>query len=243
MRRSPRSPSTPSRESRRLVLIRDAFYRQGTLRRIRWPLQPRSRDRHTVFHTMGRPLNGTLAPPWVFVRSSPVRSGRVRHPTLLSPAAPADGFTHRRSLRARSPFTRPCRSFCCAIAELIRDQTPPDDFCNYIRGTSNQTRALVFSLGRWPRPPSGSYTPRTLPCGSGDVRRAARRSLRRPRCWFFPLAQIYPTAMPSRAPRHRPVLPVRCIARINVHGSKDRAKDASRGACDDVSCLRPVPTL
>jgi len=28
-----------------------------------------------------------------------------------------------------------------------------------------------------------------------------------------------------------------------VHGSKDRAKDASRGACDDVSCLRPVPTL
>jgi len=31
--------------------------------------------------------------------------------------------------------------------------------------------------------------------------------------------------------------------RINVHGSKDRAKDASRGACDDVSCLHPVPTL
>jgi len=28
-----------------------------------------------------------------------------------------------------------------------------------------------------------------------------------------------------------------------VHGSKDRAKDASRYACDDVSCLRPVPTL
>jgi len=130
MRRPPRSPSTPSRESRRLVLIRDAFYRQGTLHRIRWPLQPRSRDRHTVFRTMGRPLNGTLAPPWVFVRSSPVRSGRVRLTTLLSPAAPADGFTHRRSLRARSPFTRPCRSFCCAIAELIRDQTSPDDFCN-----------------------------------------------------------------------------------------------------------------
>lgn len=75
MRRPPRPPSTPSRESRRLVLIWDAFYRQGTLRRCRWPLQPRSRDRHTVFCTMGRPLNGTLAPPWVFVRSSPVRSG------------------------------------------------------------------------------------------------------------------------------------------------------------------------
>jgi hypothetical protein len=28
-----------------------------------------------------------------------------------------------------------------------------------------------------------------------------------------------------------------------VHGSKDRVKDASRNACDDVSCLRPVSTL
>jgi len=33
-----------------------------------------------------------------------------------------------------------------------------------------------------------------------------------------------------------------CIVRIDAHGSKDRAKDASRGACDDVSCLHPVPT-
>jgi hypothetical protein len=31
--------------------------------------------------------------------------------------------------------------------------------------------------------------------------------------------------------------------RINEHGSKDRAKDASRFACDGVPCLRPVPTL
>jgi hypothetical protein len=51
-------------------------------------------------------------------------------PTLLSLAAPVDGFIHRRSLRARSPFTRSCRCFCSAITELIRDQTPPDDFCN-----------------------------------------------------------------------------------------------------------------
>lgn len=58
-------------------------------------------------------------------------------PTLLSLAAPNDGFIHRRSLRARSPFTRSCRCFCSAITELIRDQTPPDDFCNcyYVRAT------------------------------------------------------------------------------------------------------------
>lgn len=60
-------------------------------------------------------------------------------PTLTSLAAPVDGFTHRRSLRARSPFTRPCRSFCCAYAELIRDQAPPDDFCNCLRRAGNQT--------------------------------------------------------------------------------------------------------
>lgn len=85
---------------------------------------------------MVEPLSGTLAPPWVFVRTFPLLLlafvGRLRPetPTYLSLAVPDVGFTHRRSLRARSPFTRPCRSFCCAFAELIRDQTPPIDFCN-----------------------------------------------------------------------------------------------------------------
>jgi hypothetical protein len=39
-----------------------------------------------------------------------------------------------------------------------------------------------------------------------------------------------------------PGFPVRCIVRINEHGSKDRVKDASRSACNGVPCLRPVPT-
>jgi len=49
-----------------------------------------------------------------------------------------------------------------------------------------------------------------------------------------------------RCLRERPTtaeLPRRCIVRINEHGSKDRAKDASRSACNGVPCLRPVPTL
>jgi hypothetical protein len=49
-----------------------------------------------------------------------------------------------------------------------------------------------------------------------------------------------------RCLRERPTtaeFPRRCIVRINEHGSKDRAKDASRSACDGVPCLRPVPTL
>jgi hypothetical protein len=79
------------------------------------------------------------------VRSSPVHIGKQSGtPTLLSLAAPNDGFTHRRLLRARSPFTRSCRCFCSAITELIRDQTPPNDFCNCLRRAGNQTLRLSF---------------------------------------------------------------------------------------------------
>jgi len=62
------------------------------------------------------------------------------------------------------------------------------------------------------------------------------------RCWFLPVTQVCPAAIPSRAPHHFRVLPRRCIVRIDEHGSKDRAKDASRSACDGVPCLHPVPT-
>jgi hypothetical protein len=143
------------------------------------------------------------------VRSSPVHIGKQSGtPTLLSLAAPNDGFTHRRLLRARSPFTRSCRCFCSAITELIRDQTPPNDFCNCLRRAGNQTlRLSLTSQGRWPRPSSFSYSPRLLPYESGGERRAARRSPRRPRCWFIPLARVCPAAIPPRAPRHRRFYP------------------------------------
>jgi len=75
---------------------------------------------------------------------------------------PTAGSTYCRSLRARSPFTRPCRSFCCAYAELIRDQMPPDDFCNcYFDVRATKPTTLVSSQGRWPRPPS--FSSRTTP--------------------------------------------------------------------------------
>jgi hypothetical protein len=47
-----------------------------------------------------------------------------------------------------------------------------------------------------------------------------------PRCRFLLLAQAYPTAMPFRTP-HLRSLRLRSIVRIDVHGSKDRVKDAS----------------
>jgi len=97
---------------------------------------------------MGRPLDDTLVPPWVFVRTSPDSFGiEAGTPAYLSLDSPADGFTHRRSLRARPPFTRPCRSFWSAFAELIRDQTPPNDFCNCISTCGQLNLGPLFLAG------------------------------------------------------------------------------------------------
>jgi len=47
--------------------------------------------------------------------------------------------------------------------------------------------------------------------------------------------------MPSSSPHLQIALsPERSIVRIDVYGSEVRVKDASPGACDDVSCLRRV---
>jgi hypothetical protein len=68
---------------------------------------------------------------------------------------------------------------------------------------------------------------RPLPCGSGDTRRAALRPPVRPQCWFLLLAQICPTVMPEQSPHHDDAFGAACVVRIDAHGSKDRAKDAS----------------
>jgi hypothetical protein len=114
------------------------------------------------------------------------------------------------------------------------------------------TSATAFTTCGQPNP--GSFNPRRdgdldllpflrratpLPCGSGDTRRAALRS---------PVSApvLVPLGCPSLPSRDAesnappPKLAPRSIVGINVHGSKDRAKDASPGACDDVSCLRRV---
>jgi len=55
------------------------------------------------------------------------------------------GFTHRQPRRARPPFTRPCRSFWSAFAELIRDQTSPTDFCNYSDVRATKPELLILA--------------------------------------------------------------------------------------------------
>ena len=111
------------------------------------------------------------------------------------------------------------------------DVRPTNRSSRFLAGTEASTSFLFFDV------------PRPLPCGSGDTARAALRPLIRPQCWFRPLAWVCPTVMPRRTPHHESGCPPACGVRIDVHGSKDRAKDASPGACDDHSCVRRVHTL
>jgi len=120
----------------------------------------------------------------------------------------------------------PDRSFWSAFAELIRDQPSPTDFCNctydvratkpglsLLAGTETSISFLFFIV------------PRCLPCESGDTRRAALRPSAEtpvpvpPACAGLPDRDVPSSASPPR-------LAPRSIVRIDVHGSKDRAKDA-----------------
>ena len=177
---------------------------------------------------------GSCADPLPTCAVRPTRDSSLRstRPPTVSPA------DFRSELDPRS--LDPDRSFWSAFAELIRGQTSPTDFCNCITtceqpnpnssilaGTETSISFLFFDV------------PRPLPCGSGGTRRAA---LRPP----IPAPVLVPLGCPSLPNRDAdsnaspPKLAPRSIVRIDVHGSKDRAKDASPGACDDVSCLRRV---
>jgi len=147
MQGSPRPPLTPSRESRRLLMIQDVFRQQGPFLGSGGRYSPGPTTAAPLLATL-RPLSNDLSLPWVSFRSSPAVCGEVESRLNLSLDALADGFIRRRSFRARPPFTRPCRSFWSAFAELIRGQTSPTDFCNCtIRRAGNQTRTLLDPRG------------------------------------------------------------------------------------------------
>jgi len=98
--------------------------------------------------------------------------------------------------------------------------------------------------------PTGTLDPRwdggldllpILTCHAFSLARAVTRGEPRhartvqPQCWFLPLAWVCPTVMPERSPHHEDAFGVPCIVRIDAHGSKDRAKDASAGAQATIS--------
>jgi hypothetical protein len=182
---------------------------------------------------------GSCADPLPTCAVRPTRDSSLRstRPPTVSPA------DFRSELDPRS--LDPDRSFWSAFAELIRGQTSPTDFCNCITtceqpnpnssilaGTETSISFLFFDV------------PRPLPCGSGGTRRAA---LRPP----IPAPVLVPLGCPSLPNRDAdsnaspPKLAPWSIVRIDVHGSKDRAKDAVPFAHATISracagCMRLV---
>jgi hypothetical protein len=71
-RESPRPPLPPVRENQTARDDPRCLPSTGTLRRIRWPLQPRSRDPRMRFRRIRGPLDDVLTPPWALSRSSSV---------------------------------------------------------------------------------------------------------------------------------------------------------------------------
>jgi len=220
-------------------MIRDAFHHQGPFVGSGGPYSPGPAT-STPLLAMGKPLDADLSSPWVFRRCSPVFTGepdsrRSFRSTRLPTVSPAD---LRADLDPRS--LDPAALFGARLPSLFEARR---------RLTTSATALTTCG-----QPNPGSFVPRrdgdldllpflrrTTPstCAESDARRAALRPPSRPQCWFLPLARACPTVMPNRVP-HLRGLRLRSIVRINVHGSKNRVKDASPGACDDFSCLRRV---
>jgi hypothetical protein len=147
-----------------------------------------------------RPLNDALTSPWVSADSLPFLSGAPDlSESLRSMCSPTVSLADAHSelgpcsLDPAHPF-REC---------VCRAYLGPDSAYRllqlHFRHASNQTSVSRFPRkGRRPRPPSFSFLPRPLPCGSGDRWRAALRPIRsspgagssrfhgfaRPRCCF-----------------------------------------------------------
>jgi len=171
-----------------------------TLRRIRWPLQPRSRDRRAAFAVARQPLDDVLTSPWVWAWSV----------TVACPAASDSRRPFTRNSRRR--FTADDRSDLghCSLAPSLflepcaRAYSRPDVrlpiFANYNDVRALRPSTLVSSQGRWPRSPSFSSMHHALSLAEA-VMHGELRSVRSapPRCRFLLVAQVCPTAMRFRS--------------------------------------------
>jgi len=171
----------------------------GTLRRIRWPLQPRSRDHRAAFAVAQWPLDDALTPPWVWARSVTVC------PVPSDSRRPFDRNSRRR-------FTADNRSDLghCSLAPSLflepcaRAYSRPDvrlpTSANYNDVRALRPSTLVSSQGRWPQSPSFSTMHHALSLAEA-VMHGELRSVRSapPRCRFLLVAQVCPTAMRFRS--------------------------------------------
>jgi len=173
-----------------------------TLRRIRWPLQPRSHDRHTAF--------GECDDRWATFRRRPGSSPIVRRISATYPE-------HQRSFRRTRRLTLACqipwrlgpRSLLppLFLERCVRAYSRPG-CCLPTSATAYDVRALSTGLS-FPRRDGGHdhlpllthhARPPQLPAERWHAAsRAFVRSLR-PRCRFLLLTQVCPTAIPKRPP-------------------------------------------
>jgi len=180
-----------------------------TLRRIRWPLQPRSRDRRTAFRQCWRPLNDVLTSSWVSAgpsRFQERRGGRLSSHRFARRFHRRSHADDRASLGPRSllppPFFERCvRAYsgpgCClpTSATLKHDVRTLSSGLSFPRRDGGHDH-LPF-LTRHARPPLVSQR-------SGDARQAAHSSADQdPVAGSLPLAWVCPTAIP-RPTRHLP---------------------------------------
>jgi len=174
-----------------------------TLRRIRWPLQPRSRDRRAAFgerdarwmtlsrHPEPSPIRDRFTPAAVDSRCPFARCGCRRR--------------RRPSPRARPPFTPAATLFGALRASLFeaRHRLPTSATCSTTCGHFDPNSRS--SQGRRPQPPSFSDASRGFFLGSGDTRRAAHRPSNQtsvpvpPACAGLPDRDTWMSAPPQTA--------------------------------------------
>jgi hypothetical protein len=225
-------------------MIRDAFHHQAPFVGSGGSYGPGPAT-STPLLAMGKPLDDDLSPPWVFRRSSPVFTGESDSLCTLrstrSPTASPAGFRSElgpRSLDPAALFGARLPSLFEARRSLMTSATALTTCGQPNPGSSDPRRDGDLDLLPFLRHVTPFRLRERVTCGEPRYVRPSR-----PQCWFLSLARVCPTVMPNRTP-HLRGLTLRSIVRINVHGPKNRAKDASPYACTVfracVECIRFV---
>jgi hypothetical protein len=150
--------------SRRLVKA-DASYglgcllSTGTLRRIRWPLQPRSRDPLTAFgdgRTAEWHSRATLGLRPDLLRVYGIEAGNPDVPFARRTRPQVPPTTVHFELGPRS--LDPAAVFAARMPSLFETRRRLTTSATAIDVRATKPSTLVSSQGRWPRPPSFSYT-------------------------------------------------------------------------------------
>lgn len=132
----------------------------GTLRRIRWSLQPRSRDHLGRLRDPRRPLDDALASPWAYADPRPFTRPS---PTTACPFAQGTCRRCRRQpLRARSPFTLAATLFGALRVSVFETRHRLPTSATAYDARALRPRLSYSSQGRGPRSPSFSDASRDL---------------------------------------------------------------------------------